>query len=552
HRGGRVAVRVEPDLRTRLERLSRERGVTLFTTLLAAFQVLLHRYSGQTDIAIGTPIAGRSSAEIEGLIGFFVNTLVIRTDLAGDPPFAELLGRVRETTLGAYSHQDIPFEQVVAELKPERSLSHSPLFQIMFVYQNAPADELALAGLEAQALQWDAGFAKFDLTLGLGSAGDGALEGTFEYASDLFEAATVERIAGHWLKLLEAVLADPGERIGRLAMLDAEERHRLVEAWNRTELVIDQPRDCAVLCERQVERTPDRVAVLADGSAVSYRCLDRLANGIARRLQALGIGPERCVGICLERSERMVAAVLGVWKAGAAWVPMDPAYPEQRLAWIAEDARLDVILCEPSTVGRLSAGDATLIFVEEIEPQQEAPHRDTHAANLAYIIYTSGSTGRPKGVAICHANLAALLAWAETVFSVEDIAAVVAGTSICFDLSLFELFVPLTRGGTVVLVENILQLPQVAPGRHATLINTVPSAVPELLRQDGLAASIRVVNLAGEPLKRDLVDRLHRATAVRKVFDLYGPSEDTTYSTCALRQPGGPEVIGRPVGNTRL
>ena len=374
YRGGRVPVRVSAAVKQTLEQLSRQRGTTVFTTLLAAFQVLLHRYTGQADIAVGTPIAGRNRSEVEGLVGFFVNTLVLRTDFRGDPEFVELLERVWQSTLGAYSHQDIPFEQVVAELEPERSLSHSPLFQVMLVYQNAPEGELELPGLRLEGLDIDTGTSKFDLTLGLGPGRDGVIDGSLEYNCDLFEESTVQRMADHFVMLLEAIAAAPMQRISQLRMLGDAERELIVGEWTRSHLRIDDPHLPAAMWERQAERSPDRVAVVSKSGTTSYRALDRYANGIARRLLALGVAPEQCVGVCVERSERMVAAILGVWKAGAAWVPLDPAYPAQRLEWMVDDARLAAILCEPNTAARLPVCEAPLIDVDEIEPEDQT-HR---------------------------------------------------------------------------------------------------------------------------------------------------------------------------------
>jgi aspartate racemase len=311
--------------------LSRQEGTTLFVTLLAAFQTLLYRYTGQDDIIVGSPIANRNRSEIEGLIGFFVNTLVLHTDLSGNPSFRELLGRVREVALGAYAHQDLPFEKLVEELQPERDLSHSPLFQVMFVLQNAPAQALELPDLKLNPMEVHNGTAKCDLTLSMVERAEG-LQGTWGYNTDLFDFTTIQRVLGHFQTLLEGIVANPGQRIGTLPLLTEAERHQLLIEWNDTQA--DYPKDSCIhqLFEAQVERTPDAVAVVFEDQQLTYRQLNARANQLARYLQGLGVGPEVLVGICVERSLEMVVGLLGVLKAGGAYVPLDPAYPTERLA----------------------------------------------------------------------------------------------------------------------------------------------------------------------------------------------------------------------------
>ncbi|MDQ3942480.1 MAG: condensation domain-containing protein, partial [Actinomycetota bacterium] len=327
HRGARQELMLPGPLTEALKDLSRREGATLFMVLLAAFQALLARYSGQEDIAVGTPIAGRNRAETEGLIGFFVNTLVLRTDLSGDPTFRELLGRVRETTLEAYAHQDLPFEKLVEELEPQRDLSRTPLFQVMFALQNVPQQDPELADLTLSRLRVESGTAKFDLTLSMIEEAKG-LKGSLEYNTDLFEAATIERMLGHFRTLLEGIMTEPERRISELPLLTEAERHQLLVEWNDTQT--DYPKDqCVhVLFETQAERTPDAVAVVFEDQRLTYRELNRRSNQLARHLRKLGVGrPEVSVGICVERSVEMVVGLLGILKAGGAYVPLDPAYP---------------------------------------------------------------------------------------------------------------------------------------------------------------------------------------------------------------------------------
>ncbi|HEX8150235.1 MAG TPA: condensation domain-containing protein, partial [Pyrinomonadaceae bacterium] len=404
HAGATYSFAVPADVADGLKELGLREGVTSFMTLLAAFQVLLSRYTNQEDIAVGTPIAGRQRAEVEGLIGFFVNTLVVRTDLSGGPTFRELLGRVRESVLGAFSHQDVPFERLVEELQPERSGRHQPLFQVAFALQNAARETLELPGLFATPEPPPTELSKFDLTLGVQET-EGALGVTLEYSTDLFDAAAAERMAGHFTTLLKSIAARPDERITRLPILTEAERRRLLVAFNDTRA--DYPAGLCVhqLFERQAAETPDAVAVVFDDETLTYAELNSRANRLARRLREHGVRPESRVGVCAERSAGMVVALLGVLKAGGAYVPLDPSYPSERLAFMLEDAGVRVLLAQERLVGELPDHDARLVCLdagrEEFAAEDET-NLDNVAApdNLAYVIYTSGSTGRPKGVCV--------------------------------------------------------------------------------------------------------------------------------------------------------
>jgi amino acid adenylation domain-containing protein len=556
--GARHCLTLSSPLTAALRALSRREGVTLFMTLLAAFKTLLYRYTGQEDLLVGSPIANRNRAETEALIGFFVNTLVLRTDLSGNPRFTQLLGRVRDTALEAYAHQDLPFEKLVEELRPERSLSHAPLFQIMFALQSAPMPVLELPDLTASLLQIDYGVAKFDLTLDLSETPQG-LSGWFEYNTTLFDAATIGRTAEHFRTLLEGIVADPEQHLSDLPLLTEVERHQLLVEWNNTRLEVPQESCMHQLFAAQAGQTPEAVAVVCGEDQLTYRELNRRANQLAHYLQRLGVGPEAPVGISMERSMDLVVGLLAILKAGAAYVPLDPAYPRERLAFMLEDARAPVLLTQQRWVEGRSALAPEIVCLDTasgaiVRESGENPVSNVTADNLAYIIYTSGSTGRPKGVAIEHHSAVTLLEWARRLFPAEQLAGVLASTSICFDLSVFELFVPLSWGGKVILAENALHLPALPAARDVTLVNTVPSALTELLRMRGLPASVRVVNLAGEPLPDMLAQEIYQHDTVQQVFNLYGPSEDTTYSTFALVQKGAaePPSIGRPIANTQI
>jgi amino acid adenylation domain-containing protein len=557
HRGATQRLNLPPALRGDLEALAQQEGASFFMALLAGFAALLARYSGQVDLAVGSPLANRNRAEIEGLIGFFVNTLVLRVDLGGDPTMRELLARARETALGAFAHPDVPFESLVDELHPERDLSYSPLFQVMLVLQNASPQELSLPGLELERLEIGTRTAKFDLTV-LMEEWTGGLSTAFEYASDLFDGSTIARMAEHFRVLLAAASASPERRFSELPLLSAAEAQQLLLEWNDSGEVAERAAVCLhELFEAQAARTPDALAVIGPGERLTYRELDRRADRLARRLRRLGIGPEARIGLCPDRlSPDMVVAQLGILKAGAAWVPLDPAYPRERLAFMLADARAALLVTAERWLPALPETGPILCLDRErsalAEESAAGPSRAAGAGDLAYVIYTSGSTGRPKGVAIEHRSPVALVRWAVEAFAPGELAGVLASTSICFDLSIFEIFVPLAAGGAVVLAENALQLPELPDAGRVTLVNTVPSAMTELLRSGGLPPSLCTVNLAGEPLPASLVRALYAETGVGRVLNLYGPSEDTTYSTWALVDRGDAvPPIGRPVAGSR-
>lgn len=553
--GSRVTRTLAPDLSDGLAALSRREGVTLFMTLLAAFKTLLFRYSGQEDLVVGSPIAGRNRAETEDLIGFFVNTLPLRSQLSGNPTFRDFLKRVRETALGAYAHQDLPFEKIVEGVQPPRSLSYPPIFQIMFALQNQPAVSFTLPGLEITGLKREFDTAKFDLTLFMTETED-RLGCWLEYNTDLFSEDTVRRLLEHFETLLEGIVANPNERLGQLPLLREDERRQLLVDWNDTRVDFPANRSVHELFEIQAAKTPDAIALVCGAERLSYHDLNTRANQLARYLRKLGVGPEQRVGICLTRSPEMIVAVLATLKAGGAYVPLDPVYPAERLAFTLEDADACLLLTDDKLAGTLPETKARQLNLKsewaQIEMEDKAnPSGGIEPENLAYVIYTSGSTGLPKGVAVEHRSTVAFLHWALATFSAAELSGVLLSTSLCFDLSVFEMFAPLCMGGKVILVENALQLPGIESS-EVTLVNTVPSAMTELVRIGGIPNSVRTVNLAGEPLLKSLVQDIYAQGNVQEVLNLYGPSEDTTYSTF-VRLPRGlsnEPSIGRPVANT--
>ncbi len=559
--GGTVPFQLSKQMSEALKELSLRESVTLFMTLLAAFQTLLARYTRLEDIVVGTPITNRARVETENLIGFFLNTLVLRTDLSGNPTFQELLRRVREVALQAYTHQDLPFEKLVDELSPERALSRNPLFQVMFILHDDSPESFKLADLTLETVFIERDVTKFDLTLVLGHSSN-SLEGMFAYNCDLFEVSTIERLAQHFQILLEGIVANPQQRICELPLLTASERRSLQE-WNSTKETYPYHIYLHEMVEAQVERTPDAIALVWEHEQVSYQELNRRANQLAHWLQRQGIGLETRVGVCLERTADLVVSLLAVLKAGGTYVPLDPTYPEARLAFMLADSQANLVLTQPQLRSQLptsTQGVPSLVCLEEVREQIKvqpvtnlAP--SLHPEQSAYLIYTSGSTGQAKGVAIRYRSVTNLLSWAQATYSVQDLAGVLAATSICFDLSIFELWVPLSKGGSVILAENLLQVPRLPARSRITLFNTVPSVLNELLRAEGLPASTRVVNLAGEALPASLVEQLYALGTVEQVYNLYAPSETTTYSTASVlprNLAGQIPSIGRPIANTHV
>ncbi|HMD99889.1 MAG TPA: amino acid adenylation domain-containing protein, partial [Terriglobia bacterium] len=555
--GAREAIALPASVADSLAALNRREGTTPFMTLLAAFQVLLHRYTGQTDLCVGSPIPNRSNLETQGLIGFFVDTLVQRADLSGDLSFREMLGRVRESALEAFAHQDLPFQKLVEAFDPERSLSHSPLFQVMFALSE-PAEALGLPGVSTRVEKIDSGTAQSDLMLSLEESG-GQIWGYIEYDTDLFEAGTIRRMAGHYEMLLRAAVGDPGQRISRLPMLTEPERQQLCVDWNDTWRAYPECCVCQ-LFEAQVRRTPASVAVEDDDRQLTYRDLNARSNQVARYLQKLGVAPEVLVAILVDRSVEMVVALLGILKAGGAYVPLDSEYPMERLAFMVEDSNLQVLVTQRHLQHKLSGLQRKLLCLDADwgAIAGESPEDIVSGAqpdNLAYVTYTSGSTGVPKGVQIPHRSLVNMLTWAETRTGFTSNDTILAATRLTFDVAASELYLPLITGGRVVLASKETsvdgdRLKGRLAGSGATVFQATPSTYRLLLESGWQGSEGLRIQAAGEALAPELARALLKRGA--SVWNLYGPTETTVFSTaCRVTSAEGPISIGTPIANTQ-
>ena len=560
YRGDVARITLPTDLYDAIKELGRREGVTPFMTLLAALDVLLMRYSGETDIVVGVGVANRRRQELESLIGFFVNTLALRTDLSGNPTFRSLLAQVRATTLDAYTNQDLPIERVFEELDLDRSLSHSPLFQMMLFFQNFPAEETRLPGLSMLPVEMDSvnsGTARTDLTLFANEGSDG-LDLAFEYASDLFDRDTIAAFAGHFVSLMRAIVADPAQPIGELAILAADERRRLLVEWNETAHAAPAWTCVHEGFEAQAARTPDAIAVERAGQTLTYRELDAEADALARTLRARGIGRGDLVALFVDRSPRMLVAMLGVLKSGAAYVPLDPGYPAERLRFMLEDAAVAAIVSERALASQLPAHDRHVIVLDDVRaaPDGERVSVAVEPEDLAYVIFTSGSTGRPKGVQIPHRAVVNFLdsMAREPGLGADDVLCAV--TTLSFDIAVLELLLPLTRGARVVLADRATASDGVALARlleasGANVMQATP-ATWRMLLAAGWRGNARLrILCGGEALTRELADRL--LDCGREVWNVYGPTETTVWS-CVERvvAESGAVSIGRPLANTEV
>ncbi|HGM5892986.1 TPA: non-ribosomal peptide synthase/polyketide synthase [Pseudomonas aeruginosa] len=564
YRGSRYEFSIEPALAEALRGTARRQGLTLFMLLLGGFNILLQRYSGQTDLRVGVPIANRNRAEVEGLIGLFVNTQVLRSVFDGRTSVATLLAGLKDTVLGAQAHQDLPFERLVEAFKVERSLSHSPLFQVMYNHQPLVADIEALdsvAGLSFGQLDWKSRTTQFDLSLDTYEKG-GRLYAALTYATDLFEARTVERMARHWQNLLRGMLENPQASVDSLPMLDAEERGQLLEGWNATAAEYPLQRGVHRLFEEQVERTPTAPALAFGEERLDYAELNRRANRLAHALIERGVGADRLVGVAMERSIEMVVALMAILKAGGAYVPVDPEYPEERQAYMLEDSGVQLLLSQSHLKLPLAQG------VQRIDLDQADAWLENHAENnpgielngenLAYVIYTSGSTGKPKGAGNRHSALSNRLCWMQQAYGLGVGDTVLQKTPFSFDVSVWEFFWPLMSGARLVVA---------APGDHrdpaklVELINRegvdtlhfVPSMLQAFLQDEDVASctSLKRIVCSGEALPADAQQQVFAKLPQAGLYNLYGPTEaaiDVTHWTCV--EEGKDAVpIGRPIAN---
>src|SRR5579864_3370205 len=557
--GERVYWRLPDPLWEQFKQLTFSANVTRFTAFLAAYAVLLRQHTGKDDIAIAVPISNRKHQETQLLIGYFLNTVVVRLDLSGNPSFNELLRRARVTMLEAMANADVPFETILNKLRIARDPSRAPLVETSFAFAT-DTGAIDLAGLPLQVERIKAHYrsAWLDLNFAVNDI-DYMAAVFFDYIPELFFHSTIERMMRHFELVLSEIVAGPDRPLAEFNLLTAQEQQQLLVEWNHTEAGI--PGYCLhQFFELQVQQNPTAAAVIFSQQSLTYSELNQRSNHLARYLKKLGVGPEERIAVCVTRGLDMVVALLAVLKAGGAYVPLDSDYPSERLALMMKDSEASVLLVQEHLLPELPAFGGRVVKVDsqwtEIALENSNNlHVQVDAGNLAYVIYTSGSTGTPKGTMIRHRSAAVLLGWAQSVFFPEELAGVLASTSICFDLSIFEIFVPLSCGGTVIMAENALSLGELPNRGQVTLINTVPSSMRELVRTRSVPDSVRTINLAGETLPGDLVRDIYGTTRVQRVFNLYGPTEDTTYSTYALLDRSNTNAsvpIGRPIANTQV
>ena len=548
YRGGRVAFELGEDLTRKLKELRRREETTLFTTLLAAFQVLLYRCSGQEDIAVGVPVAGRTRPELKGLIGYFVNMLVLRADLSGDPSFIEYLARVRRQTREAYAHRDLPFVKLVEELAPGRDPSRNPLFQVSFVKGTEPGERPELRGLTVDTVETKGTeTVKFDLSLSVAEE-DQKIRVVIDYATDLFDASTIERMRGHWQVLLEGIVANPTQTISRLPLLTAAERERLLGQGNATPVAYPRDKCIHELFEAQVRRTPEATAVVFEQQQLTYAELNARANRLAHHLRTLGVGPEVLVALAMERSLELVVGLLGILKAGGAYVPLDPSYPAERLAFMLTDTQAPVLLTQKRLLGQLPAHAGQTLCLDRdwasiaAQPDSNPPPSAT-VDNLAYVIYTSGSTGTPKGTLVTHHNVARLFAASAQWFGFDEHDVWTGFHSVAFDLSVWEIWGALFYGGRLILVSYLVsrdpkEFHALLVRERITVLTQTPSAFRQLTgvdaREDASEnLALRFVILGGEALDfQSLRPWFERHGDVKpQLINMYGITETTVHAT---------------------
>ena len=559
YRGAHHAFMIRPQLTERLREVARAQGVTLSMVLLTGFEAVLARYTAAEEFLIGTPMAGRNRLDLERIVGPFVNTVVVRANMRGDPTIAALLARTRATLLDAFAHADVPFEQVVQKVSSQRDPSRAPLFQVMFLVQEDPTPS-RLPGLDLKEVRFDRGTSEYDISLGVAERGD-RMECVLEYNCELLEPSTLARLAGHLLSVFEGMAADPGSRLSQLELLIDTEIAQLA-AWNATATDVNCDRGMHELFEAQAARRPESVAIRFNDETISYAELEGRANRLANQLLAFGLGPDRFVGICLDRTPSMLVAMLGTLKAGAAFVGLDPRLPTAQLAFRVKDLDVRVVVTEHGFVSALPDVPRLLLLDSEhaLAACESKPAIQIPGVSLAYAIYTSGSTGTPKAVGIQHRGAVSFLAWARSFFPDEDFQGALATTSALFDCILIEIFAPLSAGGTVVLASDILELAVIPARNRVTLVSTVPSAMATLVELKALPDSVRTANLSGDVALAGLIDKLATHTRIERVLNHYGLSEATTYSTGgevwtrdgAVRRFEGRPSIGSPIDNTQV
>jgi myxalamid-type nonribosomal peptide synthetase MxaA len=559
YRGSRLVIPFDASLVSSLKTWSSQHSSTLFITFLAAFNVFLHRLTQQDDFVVGVFSQGGSlQANTEKLVANTINPLSLRTKIDDTLAFSEYLATLRSSVLNAFDRQDYPFASLIQKLNPDRDQSRSVMFTVSMDME-PPATLPQFGNLQVETVTTPIQYTRYDLSLSLVGSEEN-LQLQCDYSTDLLDSKTVRRWMLNFKTLIKAIAQGCADPIYKLPLLSEADYQKLLFEWNQTDKVYPQNLTIHELVEQQCEKTPGSTAIIFGQERWTYQQLNHRANQIARYLQVLGVQPGMMVGICLERSADLVAGLLAILKAGATYVPLDPAYPKQRLSFMLEDAGVSVLLTQAKLSSHLPEQSRAKIICIDTEASEIAKyqtdnlHQQVSPENLAYVIYTSGSTGTPKGVGIEHRSAVNFLFWAMETFDAQERSGVLFSTSVCFDLSIFELFFPLACGGKVIVADNALHLASLAAATEVTLINTVPSAIAELLRQNVIPNSVRSVNLAGEALANSLAQAVYNQTSVEKVYNLYGPTESTTYSTFTLIEKGATEstTIGRPVTNTKV
>ena len=559
--GSLYLLRISPNLTSKLKEVSKQLKVTLFMILLTAFKILLYRYTTEEDIILGTPIAGRNYLEIEKLIGFFVNTLALKTNLSGNPTFEELLKRVQQTAQEAYIHQELPYEKLIQELELERDLSRGALTQVLFSFQNTPETSLQLSGLEVSSYgilnALDNGTARCDLTVFLKEEEE-EIRGALEYNTDLFNADRIKRLVAHFQVLLAGIIENPQQNISYLPLLTPEEKNQLLVEWNQTKA--EYPKDKCIhqLFEEQVTKTPNNIAVVFKEQTLTYQQLNEKANQLAHYLQKLGVQPETKVGICLQRSLDMIIGILGILKAGGAYVPLDPNYPSNRLQFLIEDASIDILLSQKSLLNQLPSKIATILCLDRANPIGEQQKTNTlskvNSSNLAYVIYTSGSTGKPKGVEIPHSNVINILNSITNHLQVSAQDILLSLATFSFDISVAEIFLPLTNGGQLIIppetiIKDAEKLKTLIDQSQATIIDATPATwkLLETVNWQG-KEKLKIIS-TGEKLSSELANYLLAKN--KSVWNIYGPTECTIWSLIYQITTAKKVLIGKPLGNTQ-
>jgi amino acid adenylation domain-containing protein len=567
YNGDTVSFTIPVELVRRLEAVAQREDVTLWTLGLAAFEVVLHRYSGQEDIVVGTVASGRTQPDIEHRIGTFTNTLALRTSVSGETTFRDFLRSVHKVALEAFGHQQFPFEKLLEVLQVERDLSRPPLFQVMFTMRDEPLAGVTFGGTPARPEAIHTGTAKHDLTLWI-EQDEGGWSGYVEFNPDLFDSSTIQRFCGHFEAVLRGITESCDTRIASLPLLTAAESEEILVRWNATEAPYPNDRCVGELFEEQARRTPDAIAAAFEDDQLTYRELNRRANAVAAYLRSMGAGPEARVGICVHRSLEMLVGLLGILKSGAAYVPLDPAYPKERLTFMVEDSQLHALITGKGLAAEFEGAPTRVVCIEAIAPAEadEAPPGSVTSDNLAYVIYTSGSTGKPKGVMIRHRNVVNFFTGMDQVLGAGP-GTWLAVTSICFDISVLELLWTVTRGFKVVIQSDSrgpqrigesggpvegYSIPEQIRRHGITHFQCTPSLMGMLLQEKGATealASIKKVLLGGEAVTPALLDQLH---GPERIINMYGPTETTVWSTSQPIQPGHPVTIGRPIANTSI